>query len=120
MNSTTTEEMKKDLDEKKSALQELALLEMCGDQVAAFVAVNALQELTVRLAEKLNMTPTEVKNMQSDIIDKMKQKHEDQAVSVRESLKRRGVSESAIQVACANPYIMKNTLLLEFLNSTAG
>jgi hypothetical protein len=118
--NNVTEELKKDLDEKKSALQELALLEMCGDQVAAFVAVNALQEMVVIFAEKLNMTPTEVKNMQSDIIDKMKQKHEDRAVGVRKSLARRGVSESAIQVACANPYIVKNTLLLEFLNSTAG
>lgn len=114
MNNTNTKE------EATVALAELGILEMCGDQVAAFVAVNALQEMVVIFAEKLNMTPTEVKNMQSDIIDKMKQKHEDRAVDVRKNLTRRGIPESAIQIACANPYIMKNTLLLEFLNSTAG
>lgn len=114
----TKEEMIKDLEEKTSALQELGFLELCADQITAFVAVNALQEMVSRLSSKLKMSADEVKEMRASVLAEMKQKHEDRAVGVRESLKRRGMSEPAIEEACANPYIAKNTVLLEFLTST--
>lgn len=114
----TKEEMIKDLEEKTSALQELGFLELCADQITAFVAVNALQEMVSRLSSKLKMSADEVKEMRASVLAEMKQKHSDRAVVVRESLKRRGMSEPAIEEACANPYIAKNTVLLEFLTST--
>lgn len=114
----TKEEMIKDLEEKTSALRELGLLELCADQTSAFIAANALQEMVFKLATKLNLSTEEVKEMQNSTLSEMKKKHEDRAVGVRESLKRRGMSELAIEEACANPYIAKNTVLLEFLTST--
>lgn len=113
MNNTNTKD-------EIAVLQELGILELCNNQVTAFVAVNALQELTLRLAAKLNLSTSEVKEMRNQIIAEMKQKHEDRAVGVRASLERKGMPKPLIDDACANPYIMSNTILLEFLNSTAG